>query len=112
MQSNWYYYQSFNLPEMKAQKNPHACELDGYGILEDAAYDQIPTGSNWDNNTNFINTVQYCAKRIAPCRLKGFLQTPWRITKREPRESLLESIRQVAQAKRWWDEVHTKELQK
>ena len=112
MQSNWYYYQSFNLPEMKAQKNPHACELEGYGILEDAAYDQIPTGSNWDNNTNFINTVQYCAKRIAPCRLKGFLQTPWRITKREHRESLLESIRQVAQAKRWWDEVHTKELQK
>ena len=77
-----------------------------------AAYDQIPTGSNWDNSTNFINTVQYCAKRIAPCRLKGFLQTPWRMTKREHRESLLESIRQVAQAKQWWDEVHTKESQK
>ena len=108
MQSNWYYYQSFDLANMKARKSPHACELDGYGILEDGAYDQIPTGSNWNNDTNFFNTVRYCAGRIAPCRLKGFLQTPWCMTTPQNREKLLESIRQVVEAKRWWDETHLK----
>ena len=103
MQSNWYYYESFDLAGMKAAKSPHACELEGYGILEDGGYDQIPTGSNWNNDTNFVNTVRYCAKAIAPCRLKGFLQTPWCKTTHENREKLFESIRQVVEAKRWWD---------
>ena len=103
MQSNWYYYQSFDLKDMKDRKSPHACELEGYGILEDGAYDQIPTGSNWNNDTNFFNTVRYCSERIAPCRLKGFLQTPWCMTKEENRGKLFESIRQVAEAKRWWE---------
>jgi hypothetical protein len=103
MQSNWYYYQSFDLKDLKDRKSPHACELEGYGILEDGAYDQIPTGSNWNNDTNFFNTVRYCSERIAPCRLKGFLQTPWCMTKEENRGKLFESIRQVAEAKRWWE---------
>ena len=89
---------------LESGKNPEI----GYGILEEGAYDQIPTGSNWNNDTNFFNTVRYCAERIAPCRLKGFLQTPWCMTTPQNREKLLESIRQVVEAKRWWDETHLK----
>lgn len=104
LQSNWYYYPSFDLAKMRAEKNPHACELEGYGILEEHGFDQVPTGSSWDNPSNFVNTVRWCRDRIAPNRLKGFMQTPWKKTTPEWRTRILESIEQTVEAKKLWEE--------
>ena len=48
-----------------------------FGELDQHGYDQVPTGSNWGSPRNFGLLVEYCRKKIAPSRLKGFLQTPW-----------------------------------
>lgn len=71
LQSNWYYGMRFSRA-MKYVK-PYL-ELDAHG------YDQIPTGSNWDDARNFPRTVRYCTRRLDPDRLKGFMQAPWFFT--------------------------------
>ena len=42
--------------------------------------------------------VEYCRKKIAPSRLKGFLQTPWLPTLETFRQKHIEAIDQVAAA--------------
>ncbi len=89
--SNWYYGNDFN-PET----NPTAqCYLD----FDAAGFDQIPAGSNWSNDTNFGQTVEFCRKNLSKERLLGFLQTPWHFTETKSHEHNLRSIQQVADAK-------------
>lgn len=91
LQSNWYYGEDFSVdhPYVKA-----------YLDLEEHGYDQIPTGSNWTSPLNFERTVRFAKRRIAPERLKGFLQTTWKPTLPEYRERHLSAIEQVAAARR------------
>jgi hypothetical protein len=89
LQSNWYYGATF--PETQT-----AVKL--YGELEQHGYDQVPTGSNYENPQNFAETVKYCRKKISPPRLKGFLQTPWKPTLQQFRQQHIEAIDQVAAA--------------
>jgi len=51
-----------------------------YHDLEKFGYDQVPTGSNHYIDENMEATVENCAKFIAPERLYGFMQSPWRPT--------------------------------
>lgn len=89
MQSNWYYADEFSkdIGYVKA-----------YHDINDLGFDQIPTGSNWSTPNNFGLTVDYCSKVIAPDKLKGFLQTPWRATTMEFRDLQIAAIEQVGQA--------------
>ena len=89
LQSNWYY--GATLPES-------ATAVKLYGELERHEFDQVPTGSNFEHPENFGETVKYCRHTIAPQRLKGFLQTPWRPTLERFRREHLEAIQQVATA--------------
>ncbi len=89
LQSNWYYSPKFN----KKIKYVNA-----YLDLEAHGYDQIPTGSNWSVPENFQGTVTYCKRRIAPERLKGFLQTAWKPTLEECRDRHIQAIELVGQA--------------
>jgi hypothetical protein len=93
LQSNWYYGAEFAEAEGRAK----AC-VGAYDGLEAHGYDQVPTGSNWSTPTNFGRTVEYCRERIAPERLYGFLQTPWKPTLEACRQRHLEAIQQVGQA--------------
>jgi hypothetical protein len=68
LQSNWYY--GFPL----SSTNPYVKE---YLDLEEQGYDQVPCGSNYDTDKNFGSMVCYLKEKIAPERLKGFLQAPW-----------------------------------
>ena len=90
LQSNWYYDLSFN-PKVKYVKP--------YLDLEAHGYDQIPTGSNWAAADNFERLVSFCTRRIAPQRLLGFLQTPWKPTTKQHRQVHLEAIDKVARAR-------------
>ncbi len=89
VQSNWYYEAKFD--EANARAKPFR-ELDEHG------YDQIPTGSNYYNSTNFGSLARECRQRLAPERLLGFLQTPWKATLEKHRQRHLQAIEQVAQA--------------
>jgi hypothetical protein len=90
LQSNWYYGADFadTVPEVKA-----------YLDLDARGFDQVPAGSNWSTDVNFERTVSYCRSRIAPERLRGFLQTIWKPTLEPCRERHLQAIEQVRRAR-------------
>ena len=90
LQSNWFYGLSF-------EDSNHMVQW--YGELDQHGYDQVPTGTNYDSPKNFGLMVEYCQKKIAPSRLKGFLQAPWFPTLEEFRQKHMEAIDQVAAAR-------------
>lgn len=93
LQSNWYYgrFEPSELDSMAVKS---------YRILEENGYDQVPAGSNWSCSENFGRTVEHCRGIIAPERLKGFLQAPWKPTLRDRKYRHFEAADLVAQAKR------------
>jgi hypothetical protein len=93
MQSNWFYDRSFS------KKSPR---VRAYHLLEEHKYDQIPTGSNDAVPENFIRTTRLARRTIAPRRLKGFLQTPWKFTLPYCETHLVEAIDQVKEARVKW----------
>ena len=85
LMSNWYYRDDFS--EEKQKWDAEFEKRGGWGekrngvagflALEEAGFDQLPCGSNWDNDRNMGLLVDFCRKRIAPSRLKGFCVAPW-----------------------------------
>ena len=92
LQSNWYYERAFQGTD---RYRDHSL---WYDKLEQHGYDQVPTGSSWLTPKNFGLTVEYCRKKIAPERLKGFLQTSWMPTLEKARQKHIDAIDQVAAA--------------
>jgi hypothetical protein len=90
LQSNWYYGAEFGA---------EIAHCKPYLDLEARGYDQIPTGSNWSTAENMAATVAYCAKRIAPERLFGFLQTVWRPTLEACREQHMQALDLLEEAR-------------
>ncbi len=86
LQSNWFYGTEFEPPHPRVQ---------AYQILNQHGYDQIPTCSNWSNDTNIAQTVEWSRKEIHPDHLSGFLIAPWRPTLPEWREKHLQAIEQM-----------------
>ena len=75
--------------------------LAGFLALEDAGFDQLPCGSNWNNDRNMGLLVDFCRQRIAPSRLKGFLVAPWDMSAtQKDSEHTRAGISQLAEAKR------------
>jgi hypothetical protein len=66
--------------------------------FEKHGYDQIPTGSNYYNSTNFVALVKECRRTLKPGNVLGFLQTPWHATLEKYRQHHMEAIAQVAEA--------------
>jgi hypothetical protein len=89
VQSNWYYDAKFDPANTKAKAFQ---ELDQHG------YDQIPTGSNYYNSTNFELLATECRQSLGAGHLLGFLQTPWKATLEKHRQRHMEAIEQVARA--------------
>lgn len=95
LQSNWYYGSEF---DMNTLTGPNKTYVKLYNDLETHGYDQVPTGSNHSDATNFESTVDYCKKAVDPSRLSGFLQTIWRPTLTPCLDRHKEAIAQVAKA--------------
>lgn len=93
LQSNWYYGAEFGeaVPEVRA-----------YLDLDARGYDQAPAGSNWSSDVNFERTVEFSRARLAPERLKGFLQTIWKPTLEPCRERHQNAVAQVMRARQNW----------
>lgn len=91
LQSNWYYDHSFS-EDINYVKF--------YMLLEENGFEQVPAGSNWFCSENFERTVKFCKERIAPERLKGFMQTVWKPVIKERKYRQFEAIDLVEQARR------------
>lgn len=92
LQSNWYYGSQFE--KFDNPLNEKYVRL--YDQLEENGFDQVPTGSNHSNDINFKRTVSYCDRKIAPERIKGYLQTVWRPTLPACKNAHTNAIDQVA----------------
>lgn len=93
LQSNWYYGTQFDgFKDGDADKTP----VQAYRDLEEKGYDQVPTGSNWNHDTNMKSTVDFCTAHIAPERLKGFMTAPWHPTIEAYREHHTRAVEQLA----------------
>ncbi len=90
LQSNWYYGKEFtsDIGYVKA-----------YLELNEMGYDQMPTGSNWSCEENFLLTVEFCKKHISEEHLLGFLQTSWRPTTIKWLDTHLDAIDLVKRGK-------------
>lgn len=109
LMANWYYRDDFS--EKKQQWDGEFERRGGWGeaynglagflALEEAGFDQLPCGSNWNNDRNMGRLVDFCRQRIDPSRLKGFLVAPWDMsaTQKES-EHTRAGISQLAEAKR------------
>lgn len=98
VQCNWYYGENFDLNSLDERRQTY---VKAYEILEAGGYDQVPTGSNDQNNPKSIgNTVNFCRNHIADQRLLGFLQTLWMPTIEKFREPILQAIDLVGEARR------------
>lgn len=94
LQSNWYYGDAFS---------PDDPGVEAYHVLDSSGFEQVPTGSNHSNDTNFGQTVEYCQQTVAPERLAGFLQTVWRPTIEQYADRHREAIDQVGAAIAAWN---------
>lgn len=96
LQSNWYYGNRFsNFPTDDLQQ----IYVKSYDVLDQHNYDQIPTGSNWNNDTNFGELVEYCRDNVSADKLQGFLMAPWARTEEAVRENHMAALEQVREAK-------------
>lgn len=96
LQSNWYYGEAFSFeddPEANA-----ATYVRAYDLLEEHGYDQVPTGANWSNDTNMIDTVRYGHRVIAPERELGYMTAPWYPTVDAERDRLLAAVDQIGES--------------
>jgi len=102
LQSNWYYGERFDSDLGEPQKT----HVGAYRLLDSNGFEQIPTGSNHSNTTNFGRTVKWCTESVAAERLLGFLQTVWRPVTEEFRKEHTEAVDLVQQAKEaYYDEI-------
>ena len=96
LQSNWYYYNpGFDLENLE---EPFKTYVGLYNKLEEHGYDQVPTGSNTANDTNMMDTVNYCKDLVDSSRLKGFMTATWRPTLPACLNKHKEAIDQVGRA--------------
>ena len=100
MMSNWYYGGRFNSQREGAQ---------AYIDLDTHGFDQIPTGSNWDDADNLRKTVKWCKENVDHKRLFGFLQTVWKPVIARRKTRLFEAADEVGVARMEWDGTWSEE---
>lgn len=101
IQSNWAYG---NAADFKLRKNPETGKDEylyiqkAYRRLERLGYDQIPTGSNWDNPESYLANLEFAFEHIDKSRLLGFMMAPWFSTLPSEEPKILAACKQVKEA--------------
>ena len=99
LQSNWFYGPEFDVSKLKPAQKPY---VQTYIDLAEAGFDQVPTGANWSNDTNFGDTVKFCREKCPAEHLKGFMMASWQRTIPEEQEKALRAVDQLeAEVKKW-----------
>ena len=100
VQSNWYYTPKFRDGELNDRLRTM---LECFEVLDRAGFDQVPTGSNCVSRGNMEMLTEYCAERIGPEHLMGFMQTPWVLTLDKFERRLNEAADGLFASKAWWE---------
>jgi len=108
LQSNWYYRRDFG--EKKQMWNEAFEKKGGWGEcvqgvvtfleLEKAGFDQLPTTSNFFEDSAADPFVAFLKERVSPQRLKGFVTAPWELSRNENADKVLRGLREFGDAKR------------
>lgn len=102
VQSNWYYEPVFTGDE---SGRPKPVSHDGqtafmtYLDLDEHGFEQIPTASVFGAYDNLAATVEYCASRLDPDRLLGFMHSTWVPPTAGTRDLHLRMLERVAEAR-------------
>ena len=99
LQSNWYYGAEFDVTKLAPTVR---ARVQTYVDLANAGFDQVPTGANWQCDTNFAGTVAFCRAKCPPEHLKGFMMASWQRTIPEELEKGLAAIDQLGEEVRQW----------
>ncbi len=100
VQSNWYYTRHFRDGELNDRARTM---LECFEALDKAGFDQVPTGSNCVCPENMELLTKYCAEKVSPEHLTGFMQTPWILTVDFFERRLNEAADGLAASKEWWE---------
>ena len=73
-------------------------------LLDQAGFDQMPTGSVDFDKDALPLLVAYCKKRLTPSRLFGFMQTTWDPVLPDWQEELSEGARRLEEARKLFEE--------
>ena len=87
---NWYYDKFDDLSK---------AEISAYTWLQDNGFSQMPTGSAWLYDDQFIDTVKHCSNIITSEKLFGYLQTVWKPTCHSAMSFHLKAINALASAR-------------
>jgi hypothetical protein len=101
IQCNWYYSMMLDPATMTDEKRK--IRLEAFEKLDQAGYDQIPTGSNWAAPDNMKALTQYCTAHISDEHLMGFMQTPWCLFDHDHTHVLDQSIEKLGDAITWYN---------
>ena len=74
-------------------------------LLDQAGFDQMPTGSVDFDRDSLPLLVAYCKKRLNRDRLFGFMQTTWDPVLPDWQEELSEGCRRLAEARAIFEEA-------
>ena len=74
--------------------------VDAYEWLDKAGFEQVPTGSNFECDTNFADTVKFCDTHCDGAFLKGYLMAPWTRTFRIHHDKSFAAIAQLEAARK------------
>ncbi len=80
LQSNWYYNPGFAADETGRPKRVNHDDGTAYMTyldLQDAGFDQVPTGSVFPPFDNMVGTAEFARDRLDPARLVGMLNSVW-----------------------------------
>ncbi len=94
--SNWFYVHFRDYPETDYHKQA----LDAYKALNDAGYDQIPTCSTWDCQTNPAETLLYIPTVVDNNLLLGYCNAPWLQVRQDNEHLLMDSVERLWYARK------------
>ncbi|MBE6550493.1 MAG: Tat pathway signal protein [Ruminococcaceae bacterium] len=100
IQSNWYYSGIFDGPELT---DGHKNRLHIYEKLDEAGYDQVPTGSVWSAMENFEGLTKYCTEHISDKSFMGMMQTTWERIDPNWMHVHEKAIKTITDAKTWYE---------
>lgn len=111
VQSNWYYRTEFTI-DRTGERPRETLVRDAAGKmilderpltfldLDERGFDQIPTGSSFEEADNLERLAEFVVNNVSPRRLLGFLQTPWQPTQTQFREAHIEAIAGLSRARK------------
>lgn len=102
VQCVWYYFNEFGKEGLAPENEIRVRPID---ILEDAGFDQLPTGSIEYYKENFELLVKYSKESISDNHLLGFMQTTWESVTPEWKEYLIDSTRVIKSARDWFENI-------